>query len=873
MPTLINSTLDTIRLIGAETAVHSVVYRFRKAWAESGWNAAGQPRRGLDRLHAFNRELNQPPRPTWPDAWTTPGRVRIVAPTARGATFTTERAVIEIAFFAPDLVRVRVKPHVHAAVPEPIPYAIAKPLDEWPAPAVELIQGDAACFLSTAALTVGVALDTAQVIIADADGRLLRADVDAAWGPQGELRHRTALAPAERLFGLGERATPGNRRGRTHILWNTDPSGYAPGDDPIDLNIPMYVSVQEADRRISGSADRQIANYELRIMNYAVFYENPAYAEFDLGETTFDIASHRFAGGELRYYVMTGSLPTMLERYTELTGRHDLPPLWMLGYQQCRWSYYPESRVRKLAQDFKKHDVPCDAIYLDIDYLDNFRCFTWDKRRFPNLPQLVADLRAQGIKTITMIDPGIKKDPKYFVYRSGLAGDHFCKTPDGHVFHAPVWPGLSAFPDFTDPATRAWWGELYRPLLDIGIAGFWNDMNEPAAFAQPKTSTLPLPLRHNLEGRGGDHAEAHNLYGMQMVRATREGLLMLRPEKRPIVITRAGWAGVQRHAISWTGDNQSTWESLRLTVPEIIGLGLSGLGFTGPDTGGFAGEADGELFTRWIQMAAFLPLFRAHTSKNTADQEPWSYGEPYLSIVRRFIQLRYELLPYLYTAIWQMCQRGWPMVRPLGWDVPEAAALWDVEDAFLCGDALLVAPIGKPGATSRLVTLPPGGWYDFWTNKLHATDSLQSVDAFAPLETMPLFVRAGTVLPMGEFAPSVEQRVQKFLRLGVYPLPAPGEATSELYEDAGEGFTYRDGDYCYSRFHLVQTAERITITWERAGNFAPPYEHIELTLNGLHRAPRQVLADGVAYPVVMTDPVRRTALLGIPPFEKLEITL
>jgi alpha-glucosidase len=865
MPAILDDLLNAVRIIGLEPALHGALYRYRKAWTEARWENPAHPRFGLRQWTAFLRKLSHR-RPQWPRRWQHPGRVRFITPTERGAMVTTDQATLEITFFAADLVYVRYRPFAHDHVPEPIPYAIAKPLEQWTLPAVVHVQTEKAFLLRSEALTVGVALKDAQIFIADAGGNLIRADVDVGWDEKGAVRHRAALDSATRIFGLGERATPWNRRGRTHVLWNTDPAGYTTDDDPINLNIPVYVG---------------ITNHELRITNYAVFYENPFYAEFDLGDTTPDVADHRFAGGELRYYLMVGTPPHLLERYTELTGRHELPPLWMLGYQQSRWSYYPEARVRKLAQDFHDHGVPCGAIHLDIHYMDGYRCFTWDTAHFPDLLQLAADLHQQGIKLITIIDPGIKKDPRYSVYHSGLTGNHLCTTPDGRVYHAPVWPGLSAFPDFTAPQTRAWWGALYKPLVDAGIAGFWNDMNEPAAFA-PWPSTLPDPVRHSLEGRTGDHREAHNLYGMQMARASQEGLRALQPNQRPVLITRSGWAGVQRYATSWTGDNESTWASLRLTVPMVTALGLSGLGFTGPDVGGFSGEADGELYTRWVQMAAFMPFFRAHTIAGTPDQEPWSYGEPFLSIVRRFIQLRYELLPYLYTAVWQMAERGWPVVRPLWWVRPPEgtgegdAALWNVDDAFLCGDALLVAPVGEPGVTTRPVPLPPDAWYNFWTNRFHSVKSVQSVETvetFAPLETIPLFVRAGTVLPMGEAGPSVEQRVQKFLRLGIYPLAEPGESTSELYEDDGESLGYRRGKSCHNHFALRQTEEKLTLIWTRKGHYVPPYEHVELTLNGLKRAPRAVLVDGEPYAVVATDPVRRTALLGVPPFEIVEIAL
>jgi alpha-glucosidase len=803
-------------------------------------------------------------------------------------------AIVNIAILAPDVVRVRAFPKGRDASAAhgcpPVPYALdpshalgrraladAGTSDNAQTiPTFKTLQTQTAVVLKTEVLTVGVMLDNGAVFIADAEDHLLRVDVDMAWGPGGEIRHRTALAPDEHIFGLGERATAWNRRGRRHYLWNTDPAGYANDDDPINLNIPVYIGVHpEGDGASS----------------YLVFYENPYYAEFDLGASADPIADHRFAGGELRYYIIAGGdgqrlskslekggMAYLIERYTELTGRHDLPPLWMLGYHQCRWSYYPEARVRKLAQDFRDHEVPCDVIHLDIHYMDGYRVFTWDRDRFPDLPQLAADLRERGFKLINIIDPGVKQDPGYRVYEEGLEGDHFCKLPNGKVLHAPVWPGNSAFPDFTAPRTRAWWARQYKPLIDAGIAGFWNDMNEPATFLAQGDPTLPDSVRHDMEGRGGDHREAHNVYGMQMARASREGLRKLCPDKRPVLITRAGWAGVQRYATSWTGDNESTWNALRLTVPMVLGLGLSGVGFTGPDTGGFAGEADGELFTRWIQMTAFMPFFRAHTAAQTPDQEPWSYGEPYLSIVRRFIQLRYELLPYLYTATWQMAERGWPMVRPVWWhDASVLSHVWDlveeVDDAFLCGDALLVAPVGEPGAITREVKLPSGAWYDFWTNRVHRGPV--TIEQAAPLETIPLFIREGTVLPMGEFAPSVEQRLQKFLRLSVYPLirEEERERISLLYEDAGEGFAYRDGESRVSRFVMQCSEDKVEIAWEKEGAYIPPYEHVELTLNGLKRVPREVLADGVPFPMIKADPVRHTVLMGVPLFETLTVIL
>ncbi len=834
----------------------AVVYPFRKAWIEAAWTPDGDKRRGIARWGAYRKSLTSPS-PTWPQRWQTWQGVQVIQPVERGANLGFRQGSVEIRFLAPDFVQVRHRPSQPHHAQSPLPYAIARPLDEWPSPKVSTVTMDDAYVVHTDALLVGVHLSSGRLFFGTPQGDLLRTDIDAAWSEDGSLRHRAALADGERLFGLGERATPLDRRGRTHVLWNTDPGGYAPDEDPINLNIPVYVGAVPTQ---SGAT-----------RTYLTFYENAHYAEFDLGETTPNVAEHRFSDGELRYYFAAGPVQTLMRRYTALTGRHRLQPLWMLGYQQSRWSYEDESRVRKLARDFREHRVPCDVIHLDIDYMDGFRCFTWNRDRFPDPAQLAADLRAGGLKLITIVDPGIKRDPDYTAYREGLEAGHFCRLPNGEVFHAPVWPGESAFPDFTSPQTRRWWGGLYRALIEDGVAGFWNDMNEPSAFGQIGDKTLPSPARHAMEGEERSHWEAHNVYGMLMVRATQEGIEALSPDIRPVVITRAGWAGVQRYATSWTGDNESTWESLRLTVPMMLGLGLSGVGFSGADVGGFAGAPDGELFTRWVQMGAFMPFFRAHTTKYSPDQEPWSYGEPYLSIVRRFIELRYELLPYLYTAMWQLCTRGWPIVRPLAWIDSGNPKLWDLDDTFLCGDGLLVAPVMAPGANQRPVHLPPGAWYDFWTNRLFTSESI--IDQYAPLETVPLFVRAGTVLTLGEVSPNVEARPGKFLRLGVYLTPEPVETVTELYEDAGSGMAYREGTFRLNRFRLQRERKHVRIIWESEGDYDPPYEHVELKINGLDRVPRTVRADGDAYAIVQADPIQRTALLGVPRFDILDIEL
>jgi alpha-glucosidase len=253
-----------------------------------------------------------------------------------------------------------------------------------------------------------------------------------------------------------------------------------------------------------------------------------------------------------------------------------------LGYHQSRWGYKNEADIRQVAQGFQTHDLPLSAIHLDIDYMDGYRVFTVDRDRFPDLAQLAQDLAAQGIKTVTILDPGVKVDPKYFLYQEGQQGNHFCKLPGGKDLEGLVWPGWSVYPDFTHPATRSWWGRQYPRLLDQGVAGIWHDMNEPTSFAAWGDMTIPLNTRHDLDGAQGDHRQAHNLYGLLMNRAGYEALRSLRPQRRPWLISRSGWAGLQRYAWNWTGDIESTWEALRMTIPTLLGQGLSGLAFSGP---------------------------------------------------------------------------------------------------------------------------------------------------------------------------------------------------------------------------------------------------------------------------------------------------
>ncbi len=570
-------------------------------------------------------------------------------------------------------------------------------------------------------------------------------------------QYSSHLKPQERIFGLGMRAAELDLTKRRYALWNTDPSGsYGPGHDPLYLNIPVYIGVNS-----SGS--------------YLVFFENTHRSEVDLREK--DRLYARFESGSLRLYFFTGSLPDLCSSYTGLTGRPDLPPRWALGFHHCRWGYRTEEELREVLAGFEQNALPVQALHQDIDYMDGFRVFTVNKEAYPSLPGLIREMAMRDVKLVAIIDPGVKVDPAYEVYKSGFTSGAFVKQKNGReITRSLVWPGWCAFPDFTSGKVRDWWGSYYARLLDQGVAGIWHDMNEPACFAAWGDLTLPLSSRHDFDGNPGDHSEAHNIYGSLMNRAGYDALKKLEPDRRPWLLSRSGWSGSQKYAWHWTADIESSWEALRLSIPMLINLGLSGFAYSGTDIGGFSGNPDGELFTRWFQMASFTPFFRNHAARGTHPREPWVYGEPYTTIIRSFIELRLKLLPYWYTLSSETADTGYPLIRPLFWTGAKDPELFDVEDAFQLGNDLLIAPVCIPGCTRRTVVLPDGGWYDFWDNAFFHGPA--QISAATPLERIPIYVRAGAILPLEEDGNLV---------LHIYP-DHTGTASGRIYYDRGDGY-------------------------------------------------------------------------------------
>jgi len=825
--------LRGIREVGLGPTWAGIRHAVRTRWIEAKFADPDRPLRGLSLLRAFFRRLPVPPTafpPPGPVA-RTPGSLRACTLDGSTLTCTFDHAVLVLAAAGPGHLQVRVQPLEGKGSKGARKQDNLRP---------------ATCDLRLEHLTCTASPEDGRLSLHTPDGAPIAEEAaPVGWTAEGRTLLRWRLPADGHCYGLGQRTLGLDLRGNVCTNWNTDPRTYDTGDDPVNLCVPFLLVLHDGGRQ-----------------GYGLFLRNTARSRFDLGAADPDVLSVEVEDEVLEYDLFYGpSLVEVLRQYTEETGRPPLFPLWSLGYHQSRWSYYPESRVRRLARDFREiYQVPCDAIHLDIHYMDGYRCFTWDPERFPDPAGLVADLHAQGFRVVTIIDPGVKADRAYWVFREGMERGMFCRYPDGRVAIGPVWPGDCAFPDFTDPKVRAWWGDLHRTLVEVGVDGIWDDMNEPSLFGEDG-ATLPGPVRHDLDGQGGDHRRAHNVYGLNMARATYEGLLRLRPDRRPFVLTRSGWAGVQQYAAHWTGDNRSTWESLRLTVPMVLGLGLSGIPFTGADIGGFAGFATGELFTRWLQLTVFLPFFRAHTVFDSPDQEPWSWGEPYLSINRETIRLRYRLLPYLYTALWQATQTGLPIARPLFLAFQDDPATHSLEDQFLCGGALLVAPILEEGATRRTVYLPAGLWYDFWTDARYAGPA--HIEVEAPLDRIPVFVRAGSVVPMGPEMEYVGQRPASPLTLHVYP----GEGESWLYEDDGETFAYRTGAYRLTRFEVSGGADRLELRREAEGTF-PGCDRFVVVVHGVDGKAR-VTGEGIAK--VTHDPDSRLLRMETGPFHVLSV--
>lgn len=580
------------------------------------------------------------------------------------------------------------------------------------------------------------------------------------------------------LYGTGEVTGPLLRNGRTVPLWNTDNFRYEKKNGSVLYQSHPWVLAVRAD----GSA-------------FGVIADTTWGAEISL-ESDIVISCD---GPSFPVLVIERASPqAVVSELARLTGHMPLPPLWSLGYQQSRWSYNPDSRVRQIADEFRARKIPCDVLWMDIDYMDGFRVFTFSPQEFPDPQGLNTYLHDRGFHSVWMIDPGVKADPANATYAAGTAADVWVHDVFGAPYRGSCWPGEVRFPDYTRPETRAWWAALYKDFMATGIDGVWNDMNEPAVFDVP-SGTMPLTNWHRGGGgiQPGPHARYHNVYGMLMVRASREGIMAANPAKRPFILTRSNYLGGQRYAATWTGDNVSSWSHLRMAAAMTMNLGLSGQPFNGPDLGGFSGNAEADLWAHWVAVGALFPFSRAHAQKDTNNKEPWAFGPEVENVARTALERRYRLLPYLYTLFQEASQNGLPVMRPVFFADPKNTALRAEDRAFLLGSDLLVVP-----KWAENPALPVGTWRSV---------SLVGEDSTADKYQPDLRLRAGAIVPLGRVIQNTTEKSLDPLTLLVC-LDAEGRATGRLYEDAGDGYGYQQGDYLATTYTAVRTGDQVLVS-------------------------------------------------------------
>jgi alpha-glucosidase len=671
--------------------------------------------------------------------------------------------------------------------------------------------------LVTSSLVVSLWLDPFRVDVHRTDGSPVvetAADAEGRYWAYATLNDtftmRRRCGGADGIYGLGEKGGRHNRKGRDFTLWNTDvlspeatrefTEGRGPGDprgdrtstefDPYYVSVPFFYHQTYPSGQMAGS---------FMDNGYRGSYEFSRAAEYRV----------TFEGGQWTEYVFAGpDMPRILAAYTWLTGRTPLPPIWALGYHQCRWHRYDQAAVEALGQRHRDDGFPCDVLWLDIDYMDGYRVFTWDESSFPDPQGMLKRLSDEGFRVITIIDPGVKHEPGYWVFDQGLERGVFCRTEGGDTYIGQVWPGNTVFPDFATEEARAWWGELNAAHVESGLAGIWNDMNEPATGAIP-------PDTMRFDGGTQPHERFRNQYALLMAMGTTEGLRKAMPERRTFILSRAGFAGIQRYAANWMGDNQARWDHLWVSITMGCGFGVSGQPFVGSDIGGFQGNTSAELFLRWMQYGALTPFCRNHSETGAIDQYAWAFGEVVHDLARDAVRLRYRLMPYLYAAFVRASETGEPVQRPLIFDFQYESPVGDIDDQYLLGRDLLVAPVDEPGMTARQVYLPTGGWYDW-----HSDESVSGRSyaiAATPMDRIPLYAKAGAVIPMWPEAPdSTDGYHPDVIELHLFVPHGDGRYESLLVEDDGLTFAALEG----SRL-------RTTLIAERAGDEVSLSAHVE----------------------------------------------
>ena len=760
--------------------------------------------------------------------WHHLGKMTAGAPQGNQITFRNPESTVVVTVLAPDLVRVRMVPG--SVLPPDYSWAVAK--TDWPQPSLEFSGSGGTRVIRTSELEVRINLQPFRIAFYNNEGELIAQDARGMAWDGARVRAWKSMPPGEQYYGLGEKAGAVAKRGHSYVMWNTDPAGYDANTDPMYQTVPFFIALRK------GQA-------------YGLFFDNTYRSSFDMGAESTEEYSFGADAGEMNYYFFYGPDPKkVIARNTELVGRAELPPLWSLGYIQSSAYYLTGGEFRFVADNLRRRHIPCDALFIDtLDHMDGRRIFTWNTKAFPDPPGFLADLKRQGFHAMENITPTPKVDDNYWVYKEGLAGNHFLHKRDGSLFVGYLWAGDCVWPDFTSPRTRDWWASLTVHDLKIGIDGILTDMNEPTADQIPLSQgwlpgTLDPQTVFDDHGLNSPYAKNHNVYGMLETAATRQGMLNYQPNVRPFVITRGTYAGGQRYAAQWTGDNLATWEDLRSGIRVVLSLGVSGLPFVGSDVGGFAGYPSAELYTRWLEAGIFHPFFWTHTLDKVRTLDPWSFGLDHEVINRHSIELRYRLLPYFYNAFYQETQTGLPIMRPLFLDDPADEKSMDPtpsgqNNEFLFGDDLLVAPVVTEGEFKRKVYLPKGTWFDFGSDEAYVGPLTMTVDA--PLDRIPMFVRGGAIVPTRQVVQYTGEAPIDPLTFEIFP---QGQSSRQYYEDDGSSYDYKKGVYLLETVSVHDQDATLSVGISaREGTYKPPSRSVVLKIHGLVAAPHQVQVD------------------------------
>ena len=747
---------------------------------------------------ALPRAQAQPVRPV--------GDVRSVQVDGQQVRLQTDNASVELTVYSPSVIRVRIDKQ---KLGRDFSYAVVATLATA---RTTVTQDDAALLLSTDALTARVTKHPFSITFSTPDGKIINQDepgLGTSWIGDEVAAYKT-LQQGERFIGLGEKTGNLDRRGSAYTNWNTDAFRYTGTADPLYATVPFYIGIHHG-------------------LNYGIFFDNSYRSDFNFGASNNRFSSFSAQGGEMNYYfIYHPKLADVIGSYTALTGRMPLPPLWSLGYQQNRYSYYPESEVMRIAHTLREKKIPADGITLDIHYMDAYKLFTWDKARFPDPAGMTAKLAALGLKTTVIVDPGIKVEKGYGAYERGVKDDVFIKYPDGSYYTGEVWPGWCYFPDFTSEKGRDWWRKEVRTYAAAGVAGLWNDMNEISTWGQQ----MPNNVLFDFDGAATTHKQAHNVYALEMVRASYEGMKAA-TGKRPFMLTRAGFAGLQRYSAIWTGDNRAEEDHMLLGVRLLNSLGLSGVPFTGMDVGGFTGVPTQSLFARWMQIGAFTPYFRNHAASDTKASEPWTYGDDVLDISRNYVNLRYRLMPYLYSAFADAAASGEPVMRSLAIDYTHDPKIYEpaFQNQYMFGKALLVAPFESTRDFGKLY-FPAGRWYDLATDAVEEGGREKIIEL--SMAKLPVYVRAGSVVPVQTLVQSTAEKPSGTLALHVYK--GDNSTATTYYEDDGASFAHQDGAY-YRRAISYDGASRTIAIGAVQGGFKSKFTRLALVLHGFGDAP------------------------------------